>query len=81
MHNEAYPPFYFVSHKGRAFVYRAHYLTAAEAILAAYDANRLTGYFTCVLSRRPPRLVWVQRKRGYFGLHLVNPSRGLAFGA
>ncbi len=75
------PTFYFISHGGRAFVYREHYENSAEMNAAAFDVNRITGDYVCPITRRPaPKLVFVKRPGKYPRLHLINQKRAQAFG-
>jgi hypothetical protein len=58
---EGITPFYFFRTKERAWVFAGLYESSKDAVRAAYDVNRLTGQFTCMVSRQLPKLVWVRK--------------------
>ena len=73
---DEYPPFYFVQVRDRAFVHRDLYDDAQEAVLAAYDANRLSGCFTCLVTHRAPTLRFFIHPEGKYPPKLWMPKKG-----
>jgi len=75
-----YAPFYFVSHKGRAFVYREHYESSAEMNAAAFHVHKITGCYVCTDVRiKAPFLRFIEREELPPALHLVNSTGESAF--